>query len=213
MRGKLAMKKNTRSFIGILLAFALILCSGINSFAKTKSNDQIASSVSESINIDNNRYKYTYSYDKSGNRIVDIYNYSNGNSETIKYDENRGIITQNGETIATVDNIEQSEASSLIKAGSNTWKKSSSGSKYISWAKGTSAGVIGAIIGAVIGAAIGGPGGAGIGALIGALPGSVTGGTISWTTYTRSSGSPKKKVVWKFKASPGDVYGPYTFYK
>ena len=109
------MKKNTRSFIGILLAFALILCSGINSFAKTKSNDQIASSVSESINIDNNRYKYTYSYDKSGNRIVDIYNYSNGNSETIKYDENRGIITQNGETIATVDNIEQSEASSLIK--------------------------------------------------------------------------------------------------
>ena len=207
------MKTRFRRFIGILLILVLVMSSSISALAKQQDYDSSATKVSESVKINNNKYKYTYSSDESGNQVVNVYDYNSGEKTTIKYDERRGIITKDGETIGTVKTIDQSQPSSLNKAGSSTWKKVSSGSKYISWAKGTSAGVIGAIVGAVIGAAIGGPGGAGIGALIGALPGTVTGGTVSWNTYTRSSGNPKKKVVWKFKASTGDVYGPYTFYK
>lgn len=206
------MKKIAKRLIGLYLGIVMIFSSSLFVFGQTQSEDVFADQYSETISIDGVTYDYYYTYDIDGNRVVELYDNNTNKTSTIVNDENRGIITENGVTIATIDDIDQTKQSGKKLAASSSWKKESSGTKKISWAKGTST----AAVAAALAAGLGVSGGSliaimGLSAL-GVLAGSTSGGTITWTKYarTRTARKPERKLVWSFKASTGDKYGPYT---
>ena len=206
------MKIYFRRLIGLFLGIIMTISSSIIVFGQTASNDVYADQYSETISIDGVKYNYYYSYDADGNRVIELYDNSTNKTSTIVNDENRGIITENGVTIATIDDIQQTKQSSKKLAASSSWKKESSGTKKISWAKGTST----AAVAAALAAGLGVSGGSLIAIMgltaLGVLAGNASGGTITWTKYvrTRTARKPERKLVWTFKASTGDKYGPYT---
>lgn len=207
------MKKRSERLIGIAMALVLVLVSIIPVFAQSQTSDPYSNHYSETLRIDGSVYTYTYSYDDSGNRVVTLNNVQSDSINTIIVDKKSGIIQSNEKTIGTIEES-SSNTSSVRKAAasSSSWKKESSGTKRISWAKGTTTAAVVAAIAAGLGVTSGSVLLVMGATALGVLAGSTSGGTITWTKYarTRTARKPERKLVWSFKASSGDKYGPYT---
>ena len=210
-----------KKYVAILLVMVLsVSLFTVNSFAET-AKYQIEGGTyekirnTETVNIDNKLYQYSYySNPLTNDRAIEVRNISDEVTDYVTIINN--IVYLNGDAIGSIEEGDDSfgsDSRSLKAAGS--WKKLGSNSKRITWAKGTANAIVAAIIaGALSYAATASTVIAATGvAVIGVLASQTTGGTVSYTVYSRKAGKlTNYKWSWKFKASTGDKYGPYTSY-
>lgn len=217
------MKKKSWLFI-MTLVFSLI----VYSFSPTVSaatndsnlNDVYQNQESETVLIEGISYTYDYRYEDN-NRTIYITNNSNNLVEKVSYHENNSTIYYNDEEFLTLeidDNTELNSPSSITTKAKNTWETISTGSKYISWAKGVTVSVLAGIIAVGLGYIAFGATAAIVISSMGAstlsiIASAAIGGTIK-TKYQRfmpSFGAPYHRWIWSFTASTGDFYGNYIY--
>ncbi len=197
--------KKVFSFI-LSLTFALAYCcvSFVSVSATTEDN------YSEDIIIDGTLYHYNYFYDDNNNIEINIVNTVTNAVDDVEIIDEK--IYVNDDLVGTIENV-PSEIDN-INGPRKSYSYRGQKSKYISWAKGTTAAVVAAVIGAALGGMGGGLVGAAMGAAaLGTLAAQTTGGTVTYKVYEQKTGKlTQYKWVWKFKASTGDTYGWYTSY-
>ncbi len=164
----------------------------------------------EVVNISGVNYTYSYFYE-NGNRTILITNDKSDTTDKVCYNENNSTIYLNGEVFAYPINISQQPDTTSAEG----WQTISSSSHYISWAKGTTVGVVAAALAAYLGTL----GAAGVIAAMGtAALGTLASNAIGGTLYVKLQefyvllSAPQYRFEWRFTASTGTSYGPYYYH-
>ncbi len=203
-----------------LLAFLLVAVFATNfglvqpAFAaQIDESDPYEKRVIETVTMDGVTYDFQLSY-QNGNRTITITNNSDNSIDVVQCDTETMVLIINGQATLTHNQELLYTIPIVDPIADPGWEVKTSGSHYISWAKGTTVAVVAAAISVYLGSL--GPAGviAAMGtAVLGTLAASCTGGTLYFEYQTLIMvGVNQQRWMWTFTASTGDYYGPYYDY-
>lgn len=198
-----------KKVFSILLSLILALNLSIPAFAANLEHDNTDMYLyeqSETILIDEVSYTYYYVDSNHTIRAIEVVNNSTGQEDVVTFNCLTSELYLNGK----MTNMVSTDYGVSVANYTDGWESLGTSTHRISWAQGTSAGVVAAMLAAFLGAtghvysAIGVAG-------LGALAQSTTGGTLKlelqW--YNIPLVTPQYRYIWSFTANTGDVYGPY----
>lgn len=200
-------------FVGLLPMSAYASMNPVMEYGDlTYGSDPYEANYVEYITIEGVEYSYSYYYDSDNNPCIKMKNLDEDEVTEIKRDIEENTIYIDGydsgimlgEGMDIVDyNISLTADTGWIKVGSYT--------NRITWKQGTTAAVLAGVIAAVLSITSGN-----VLTSIGAsalsiIAAACAGGTVYQTIYTRNLNTQLyTKVIWSFKPSTGEKYGPYT---
>lgn len=189
-----------------------------NNYVENLGNNVYQQELVENIELNGSKYTYSYSYNSEGNRVVEIKNNINNQSDILVFDKNSSTIIKNNETLGKVESsykVYTDNNYSLIEksTGTSSWPHFASSTDKISWKKGTTVAVVAGAISVVLGSL----GASGVIGAIGSntistLASNAIGGTVYQDIHKFNSTTISQyKNTWKFTASTGSTYGPYVY--
>ena len=205
------MKKITAIFLSFIFAISLLPVSAFADAAKMANDTVVETAVIDGI---------TYTYEtkiENGNKTTVISNSANDMVDIVDIIDYNGSVSNvycNGELIATIETSKHHMLEQYETCSDDIWTHLSSDTSRVTWAKGVAisvaaeviAGRLGVMTGAVVITQMGA-------SVLQTIVMASVGGTLSMDYYILfAPPAPNSyRLDWKFTASSGDAYGPYTY--